>query len=53
MCHEIACATCGKPTWEGCGEHIEYALKRVPVIERCTCPRPPVAQEPKPADRTA
>ena len=39
MCHEIACATCGKPTWEGCGEHIEYALKHVPLNERCTCPR--------------
>ena len=39
MCHEITCARCGKPTWEGCGEHIEHALKRVPVNERCTCPR--------------
>ena len=39
MCHEIACARCGKPTWEGCGEHIEYALKSVPLDERCTCPR--------------
>jgi hypothetical protein len=39
MCHQIACATCGKPTWEGCGEHIEYALKNVPPTERCTCPR--------------
>jgi hypothetical protein len=39
MCHEIACATCHKPTWEGCGEHIEYALKGVPLDERCTCPR--------------
>ena len=39
MCHEIACARCGKPTWEGCGEHIEDALKDVPASERCTCPR--------------
>jgi len=39
MCHQITCATCNKPTWEGCGEHIEYALKRVPLNERCTCPR--------------
>jgi len=39
MCHQITCATCGKPTWEGCGEHIEYALKHVPLDERCTCPR--------------
>jgi hypothetical protein len=40
MCHEIACARCGKPTWEGCGQHIEHALKGVPLNERCTCPRP-------------
>jgi hypothetical protein len=33
MCHEIACATCGKPTWEGCGEHIEYALKQLATTE--------------------
>ena len=39
MCHQITCATCHKPTWEGCGEHIEYALKGVPPNERCTCPR--------------
>jgi hypothetical protein len=39
MCHQITCATCHKSTWEGCGEHIEYALKGVPLDERCTCPR--------------
>ncbi|MBJ7482913.1 MAG: hypothetical protein JHD30_05070 [Chloroflexi bacterium] len=52
MCHEIACATCGKPTWEGCGEHIEYALKHVPLDERCTCPRLPVTIEPKAQNTT-
>jgi hypothetical protein len=26
-----------KPTWEGCGEHIEDALAGVPMDERCTC----------------
>ncbi len=46
MCHQITCATCGKPTWEGCGEHIEYALKGVPPEERCTCSRP-VPSDPK------
>ena len=54
MCHEITCATCNKPTWEGCGEHIEFALKGVPVTERCTCPRDQVnaAQNTKsPLDR--
>jgi hypothetical protein len=54
MCHEIACAACGKPTWEGCGEHIEYALKGVPLNERCTCPRDQVKVAPNsksPIDR--
>jgi len=39
MCHEVVCTTCNKPTWEGCGEHIEAALKDVPKEQRCTCPR--------------
>jgi hypothetical protein len=54
MCHQIICATCHKPTWEGCGEHIEYALKGVPAAERCTCPRDPVKAAPNtksPLDR--
>jgi hypothetical protein len=39
MCKKVTCDTCHKPTWEGCGEHIEDALKDVPTNERCTCPR--------------
>lgn len=39
MCKKVICDTCGKPTWAGCGEHIEEALVDVPVPERCTCPR--------------
>ena len=39
MCKKVTCDTCHKPTWEGCGEHVEYALKGVPFNERCTCPR--------------
>jgi hypothetical protein len=41
MCKKITCDICKKPTWEGCGEHIEDALKDVPTPERCTCPRTP------------
>lgn len=37
MCQKITCVTCGKPTWEGCGEHIEEALSDVAVADRCTC----------------
>lgn len=39
MCQKVTCDTCGKPTWQGCGEHIEQALADVPPAERCTCPR--------------
>lgn len=35
------CDKCGKPTWKGCGKHIEQALKDVPEDERCKCPRDP------------
>lgn len=39
MCEQVICTKCGKPTWRGCGEHIELALADVPVPERCACPR--------------
>ncbi len=37
MCKRVTCPDCGKPTWEGCGEHIEDALAGVPVEDRCQC----------------
>jgi hypothetical protein len=37
MCHRTTCRTCHKPTWSGCGNHIEQALAGVPKGERCTC----------------
>lgn len=37
MCSQIRCRTCGKPTWAGCGAHIEQALANVPKSERCRC----------------
>lgn len=40
MCTKVTCQTCGRPTWRGCGLHIEEALHDVPVEERCDCPRP-------------
>ena len=43
MCHRVQCERCGKPTWAGCGKHIEQALAGVPREERCECPR----EEPK------
>ena len=29
MCARITCETCGKPTWAGCGQHVEEALAGV------------------------
>ena len=37
MCRRVTCPTCNKPTWAGCGEHIEQALAGVPKAERCSC----------------
>jgi hypothetical protein len=40
MCQRVSCKRCGKPTWVGCGRHIEQALRGVPPDQRCACPRP-------------
>lgn len=39
MCHRTTCKTCKKPTWAGCGMHVEQALAGVPKSERCQCER--------------
>jgi len=35
MCRRVSCEICEKPTYVGCGEHIEQVLGDVPVNERC------------------
>lgn len=35
MCQAVACTTCGKTTWAGCGQHIEQALQGIPQAQRC------------------
>lgn len=37
MCARITCNTCKKPTWTGCGQHVEEALYGVPESDRCHC----------------
>lgn len=37
MCRAITCSKCKKPTWAGCGAHVEQVLGHVPKSERCTC----------------
>ncbi|TYJ51984.1 hypothetical protein B9479_007429 [Cryptococcus floricola] len=41
MCRQVACPNDGKPTWWGCGAHIEIALAGVPEAARCTCEHVP------------
>ena len=40
MCHQVRCTPCGKPTWAGCGAHVEQALRDVAPEKRCQCPQP-------------
>lgn len=37
MCSRVTCNECNKPTWAGCGRHIEQALAGVPLDQRCKC----------------
>ncbi|WP_169746723.1 hypothetical protein [Demequina silvatica] len=37
MCSRITCRQCGKPTWTGCGQHVDQALAGVPQDQRCSC----------------
>jgi hypothetical protein len=37
MCQRVTCNSCGKPTYAGCGRHIEQVLGDVPVEKRCRC----------------
>ncbi len=52
MCHRVTCRRCGKPTYAGCGAHIEQVLGDVPRDQRCRCreeePRKEAQGEEKP-----
>jgi hypothetical protein len=37
MCRRVECSRCGKPTYAGCGAHIEQVLGDVPLEQRCKC----------------
>lgn len=37
MCRRVDCPGCGKPTFAGCGMHVEQVLGGVPHDERCRC----------------
>ena len=35
MCSKTVCRKCGLYTWAGCGQHIDSALRGVPMTHRC------------------
>lgn len=37
MCRRVTCSTCGKPTFAGCGMHVEQVLGDVAPEDRCKC----------------
>jgi hypothetical protein len=37
MCRRVTCSRCDKPTFAGCGAHVEQVLGDVPQGERCRC----------------
>jgi len=37
MCQRVECPKCGRPTYAGCGLHVEQVLGNVPPAERCRC----------------
>jgi hypothetical protein len=37
MCRQVECPNCKKPTYAGCGMHIEQVLGDVPRERRCDC----------------
>jgi hypothetical protein len=39
MCSRVTCPTCHRPTYAGCGQHVEQVLGDVPPSDRCQCER--------------
>ncbi len=37
MCRRTTCKKCKKPSWAGCGAHVEQVLGDVPESDRCQC----------------
>lgn len=37
MCRRVVCDQCKKPSYAGCGMHIEQVLGDVPKEQRCAC----------------
>ena len=39
MCSPVRCNSCGKVTWQGCGDHVDQVMSQFPKDQHCTCPR--------------
>lgn len=50
MCQRVTCKSCGKPTYAGCGRHIEAVLADVAPAARCHC-REAKDQRPAPSGK--
>ncbi len=44
MCRRVDCPTCQKPTYAGCGMHVDQVLGDVPREQRCRCREAPRTQ---------
>lgn len=42
MCRRVNCGQCGRPTFAGCGAHVEQVLGSVAPADRCHCHDEPV-----------
>ncbi len=49
MCARVTCPRCQKPSFVGCGRHVEQVLGDVPPEQRCRCRESaaPKAHEPR------
>lgn len=52
MCRRVDCPKCGRPTYAGCGAHVEQVLADVPNAARCRCREATVKpRDPQPQDQ--
>ncbi|MGA0185579.1 MAG: hypothetical protein ACO321_07710 [Ilumatobacteraceae bacterium] len=45
MCRQVECNRCKRPTWAGCGAHVEQVLGHIPQAERCQCASAPSGEK--------
>jgi len=50
MCQRVRCPKCDKPTFAGCGRHVEQVLGDVPPDERCQCGKDALKNAPDPTE---